>query len=343
MVRSIGFILLALFILLTTTAGIGWYLLEDEAFLKSQASNWAFRYTGRQLTFNGPLSLQLGSVASLEARDIYVSNADWAQHPEMVSVGHILIKFEMASLLGETPTIPNALLEDCSLNLEKSETGEANWNLGPESEPESESRPEDQGKGHLPVWVKDLIIRNCQLEFSSFKLEQPLALHISEWAMQLSEENRWRGAGAGSLNDLPLSLNGSVAPQSNRYAVVCKSPLTGGIGNATCGGTYAYGMKRAGIDVVVVSHQSERPVRIEVNGDRDEVKFVIGSEEDYLWAGEKIREYGLSERCRAVLLSPVFGKVEPASIVDWMIRDKLDARFQLQMHKFIWAPTARSV
>ena len=46
-------------------------------------------------------------------------------------------------------------------------------------------------------------------------------------------------------------LNGSVAPQSNRFAVVCKSPLTGGIGNATCGGDYAYGMKRAGLDVIV--------------------------------------------------------------------------------------------
>lgn len=69
-------------------------------------------------------------------------------------------------------------------------------------------------------------------------------------------------------------LNGSVAPQSNRFAVVCKSPLTGGIGNATCGGNYAYGMKRAGVDVIVVSNQSAKPVRIEVNGDRDEVKFI---------------------------------------------------------------------
>ena len=78
----------------------------------------------------------------------------------------------------------------------------------------------------------------------------------------------------------PGPLNGSVAPQSNRFAVVCKSPLTGGIGNATCGGNYANGMKRAGIDVIVVSHQSERPVRIEINGDRDEVTFI---EAEDLW------------------------------------------------------------
>ncbi len=75
-------------------------------------------------------------------------------------------------------------------------------------------------------------------------------------------------------------LNGSVAPQSNRFAVVCKSPLTGGIGNATCGGSYAYGMKRAGIDFLIVNGRSERPVRIEVAGDQDEVRFIDAAD---LW------------------------------------------------------------
>lgn len=75
-------------------------------------------------------------------------------------------------------------------------------------------------------------------------------------------------------------LNGSVAPQSNRFAVVCKSPLTGGIGNAACGGSFAYGMKRAGIDILICLHQSERPVRLEIDGDKDEVKFL---DADELW------------------------------------------------------------
>ncbi len=69
-------------------------------------------------------------------------------------------------------------------------------------------------------------------------------------------------------------LNGSVAPQSNRFAVVCKSPLTGGIGNAACGGSFAYGMQRGGIDVLILTHQSAKPVRLEVDGDRDQVRFI---------------------------------------------------------------------
>ncbi|MBU3664620.1 MAG: radical SAM protein [Chthoniobacterales bacterium] len=78
-------------------------------------------------------------------------------------------------------------------------------------------------------------------------------------------------------------------------------------------------------------------------GPRDEVKFVIGSREDYEWSRTKIREHELAAKVRAVLLSPVFGKIAPADIVSWMLEDGLPARFQLQMHKFIWEPRARGV
>jgi len=71
-----------------------------------------------------------------------------------------------------------------------------------------------------------------------------------------------------------------VAPQSNRFAVVCKSPLTGGIGNATCGGSFALGMKKAGIDVLIVESCSPTPVRLEILGDTDEVRFHDAAE---LW------------------------------------------------------------
>jgi 7-carboxy-7-deazaguanine synthase len=75
----------------------------------------------------------------------------------------------------------------------------------------------------------------------------------------------------------------------------------------------------------------------------DEVKFVIGSREDYEWAREQVLEHGLALRCGAVLFSPVFGRIEPVRIVEWMIEDKVEARFQLQMHKFIWDPKAKGV
>ena len=76
---------------------------------------------------------------------------------------------------------------------------------------------------------------------------------------------------------------------------------------------------------------------------RDEVKFVIGSREDYEWSREQVRTHSLAEKCGCVLFSPIFGKIEPREIVDWIIADKLPVRFQLQMHKFIWPPLQRGV
>lgn len=76
---------------------------------------------------------------------------------------------------------------------------------------------------------------------------------------------------------------------------------------------------------------------------RDEVKFVIGSSVDYEWAKEQVRKFSLCARCGTVLFSPVFGKIQPVEIVDWILEDKLEVRFQLQMHKFIWEPAERGV
>lgn len=77
--------------------------------------------------------------------------------------------------------------------------------------------------------------------------------------------------------------------------------------------------------------------------ERDEVKFVIGSREDYEWSRGQLQAHRLAERCRAVLFSPIFGRIDPRQIVEWILADKLPVRFQLQMHKFIWTPTARGV
>jgi len=76
---------------------------------------------------------------------------------------------------------------------------------------------------------------------------------------------------------------------------------------------------------------------------RDEVKFVIGSRADYEWSRQQVRDLDLIPRVNAVLFSPVFGKIAPASIVDWLLEDKLNVRFQLQLHKFVWEPAARGV
>ena len=74
----------------------------------------------------------------------------------------------------------------------------------------------------------------------------------------------------------------------------------------------------------------------------DEVKFVIGNREDYEWSKKIISTYELDRKC-AILFSVVFGALEPVKLVNWILEDKLDVRFQLQMHKIIWHPETKGV
>ena len=67
----------------------------------------------------------------------------------------------------------------------------------------------------------------------------------------------------------------------------------------------------------------------------DQVKLVIGDRNDYEWASAVIGKYELTRRC-SVLFSPVFGRIEPRELADWIIEDRLDVRFQMQLHKLLW-------
>lgn len=75
---------------------------------------------------------------------------------------------------------------------------------------------------------------------------------------------------------------------------------------------------------------------------RDEVKFVIRDREDFDWAAGKMKEHGIDRRC-TVLMSVVFGELEPVELARWILESGVNARFQLQVHKYIWEPSARGV
>jgi 7-carboxy-7-deazaguanine synthase len=76
--------------------------------------------------------------------------------------------------------------------------------------------------------------------------------------------------------------------------------------------------------------------------ERDEVKFVISTEEDYRYAKDVAARYR-REKKWSVLLSTAFGSLAPVQLAGWMVGDALDARFQLQIHKIVWGPDRRGV
>lgn len=76
---------------------------------------------------------------------------------------------------------------------------------------------------------------------------------------------------------------------------------------------------------------------------KDQIKFVILDENDYRYAREFLAKHNLRSRVDEVIFSPVFGQLEPRALAEWVLRDGLDVRMGLQLHKFIWDPDARGV
>jgi 7-carboxy-7-deazaguanine synthase len=80
-----------------------------------------------------------------------------------------------------------------------------------------------------------------------------------------------------------------------------------------------------------------------LRADKDEVKFVIMNYYDWEYALGIIERFELDHRAKAILISPVWDKVDLKEVAEWVAASGLDLRMQLQLHKYIWGPEARGV
>jgi 7-carboxy-7-deazaguanine synthase len=78
---------------------------------------------------------------------------------------------------------------------------------------------------------------------------------------------------------------------------------------------------------------------IEHLGSQDQVKFVICDEADYRWARGLLEQWSLNDRCE-VLFSPAQGIQNATELAEWVLRDRLPVRFQIQLHKYLWGDVA---
>lgn len=92
------------------------------------------------------------------------------------------------------------------------------------------------------------------------------------------------------------------------------------------------------VDVKTPASQEEAKNKIEnfafLNAD-DQVKFVICDEQDYQWSKQFLTTHKLVDRCD-VLFSPSHDQLDAAVLAGWVLRDKLNVRFQIQLHKYLW-------
>jgi len=74
---------------------------------------------------------------------------------------------------------------------------------------------------------------------------------------------------------------------------------------------------------------------LDIINKKDEIKFVLCSREDYDWAKKILDQYKLAEKCD-VLFSPVYQKLNTTDLGNWILKDQLPVRMQIQLHKLLW-------
>jgi len=87
-------------------------------------------------------------------------------------------------------------------------------------------------------------------------------------------------------------------------------------------------------------HDKTRWENLAALGPRDEVKFVVADRGDFDYACDVVRRHHLLQRC-PVTVSPVFGRLQPATLAEWILQAAIDVRLGLQLHKLLWPDATR--
>jgi 7-carboxy-7-deazaguanine synthase len=160
----------------------------------------------------------------------------------------------------------------------------------------------------------------------------------------------------GEWIDIPTILDAVASYQARHVTVTGGEPLAQAdcllLLTALCDAGYQVSLETSGaLDVAAVDPRVVKVMDLKTPGSgeaarnrydnikhllrHDQVKFVITDEADYLWSCEQMRSHQLDARCE-VLFSPAEGMLQPAMLADWILRDRLNVRFQLQLHKILW-------
>lgn len=162
---------------------------------------------------------------------------------------------------------------------------------------------------------------------------------------------------SGGESMSPSSVLEQVARYRARYVTVTGGEPLAQKGclellETLCDAGYSVSLETSGaLDISMVDARVSRIVDIKAPGSgeadknrwenlshlasQDEIKLVLCDESDYLWARRKLFEHGLAERC-PVLFSPVSGRLDAARLAEWILRDGLAVRMQIQLHKYLW-------
>ncbi|MGI9222780.1 MAG: AsmA family protein [Woeseiaceae bacterium] len=185
---------------------VSWLLLADLGTHKHHIERWASEATGRDIAIDGALHINLGAHSSIIAEDVSISNVEWADQPEMISVGRAEVQFGFVSLLNGPIVIELIDIDDARIFLAKPAEGDPNWVMGkPSVDPKPESTEKKKG-----ILFRQVYIDNVTLVYDAPERTRPVDLFIEQLSQKHRDDDFLQLSVAGTLNDRVIKLDGEV-------------------------------------------------------------------------------------------------------------------------------------
>ena len=189
------------------TATAIFFLTLDQNKAKKYISAGVSKATGRQLSINGDLKLDLGWISRLSASQIQFENAQWSNHPHMVEVGLFDVQIDLWQLLSKFRVVlPTVTIFQPKVILEKNAEGSANWDFGAAT---AATEPIPEQRTEFPV-IEKLIIKDGTFLFDDQETNNQVELKLTqaEAAGFLEEPVKLKAEGTYQKLPLTLSLDG---------------------------------------------------------------------------------------------------------------------------------------
>jgi uncharacterized protein involved in outer membrane biogenesis len=208
--RVLKVLLISLLGIMLLGVGIALWFISDEAWVAAKTEQFVSDLTGRQLSINGELKLDLSLHPSVEVKDISLANAPWAGEPDMATVQRLAVSIDLMSLFSDRLVIHYIEADGVALALAENEGGEVNWDLLPEQD-EDDAQPSGP-PGQLPLVTQRFDLSGFTLSHDAPDRKEPLDFRIDSLSMNQDGDGPVDMQGTGAIGGLPLSLNGRVDP-----------------------------------------------------------------------------------------------------------------------------------
>jgi uncharacterized protein involved in outer membrane biogenesis len=168
--------------------------------------------SGRQLSLNGELELDLASTTSIVITDISLANAEWASDPEMLTIQRLEIKFELYPLLFGNIYIPHFYLEGVKALVETNAGGSSNWELTAQAQDEVKvDEPVSPGEVKIP-WIGNMKISDVVLNYHDRQTGKKISAKLDHASIITADRVAQTDIDiAGSINQHPVEIKGQLA------------------------------------------------------------------------------------------------------------------------------------